>query len=180
MKFVRVYIDKLSRSIVGVHEADDPHEVELLSGENVVSVCFGLVDPKLCHGVPIHQFLMSELEILPGPTLHVQLKNLAQDEFLHPCACTTTALQSGEHALPEPVQSHLRSRWAHRDDLSAKAFRSIGFTATEIRNLPKFQLLRHQQHLANLEKHHAAARDKKSEAQATRLALKLDAVRKLK
>lgn len=169
MRFARGFVHLPTFAIVGFQEADESHECDLFVAVDVVGVCLGLIDSAI--GENAHSsWLINNIKIATINPLTLRFKNPAHEKFLHRCPTMADQLQSGDHDLPEPVKTHLRQQWAHREDLSIKTFKSIGFTTAEIAELPKFQLLRHKQRLANQEKAEADLANKKATIAAARLA----------
>lgn len=58
--------------------------------------------------------------------------------------------ERGEHGLHPEVMAALKAQLLHRDDIDAKTCRHMGLSYTEIRALPKFERLKHEQRLRNI------------------------------
>lgn len=58
--------------------------------------------------------------------------------------------ERGEHGLHPEVMAALKAQWLHRDDIDAKTCRHMGMSFVEIRALPKFERLQHEQRMRNI------------------------------
>jgi hypothetical protein len=151
MRFARGFVHLPSLKVIGFQEADEVHEFDRVMEADVVGVCFGVVDASIAENMHAG-WLIENVEVATRDPLTLRFKNPNHEQFLHRCPTMADALQSGDHDLPEPVKAHLRKRWMHRDDISAKAFRSLGMSIKEIAALPRFARAKFQAAQAAQEK----------------------------
>lgn len=78
-----------------------------------------------------------------------------EPDVYHYCPTGMDAIKAhlaerGEHGLHPEVMAALKAQLCHRDDIDAKTCRHMGMSYAEIRALPKFERLKHEQRMRNI------------------------------
>jgi hypothetical protein len=180
MRFVRLYIDVGTGEIIGCAEQDEPFGSDVIVADRVRGVCLGIADPLLWReDSSAVEWARKNLQASPAGEIIV---SATVQPAIHRCSTFEADFVEHAAALPERVKTHLRDRWRSREDLSLKHFRAIGFSALEIKQLPKFAALLEKVVRRQEEKRRAAqmaaAQESKLELVKNRLARRLRAKNK--
>lgn len=124
--------------------------------------CIVINNPTLMSGdaCSMAAHIAQRLEMHPHASDHpdaplVRFMPGHEPDVYHYCPTGMDAIKAhlaerGEHGLHPDVMAALKAQLCHRDDIDAKTFRAMGMSFAEIRALPKFERLQHEQRMRNI------------------------------